>query len=283
MTETSDGEPGNGLALDVLPSYTAMLSAYHRSRAADLRAIVATLPLTPRDRVLDVACGDGTFSMLLAERCGEVVGVDLSSAYIAHAQEQVLDVPRAVPIHFQQADVAQLGFADGSFDFAWCAQSLFSLPDPLVTLREMVRVTRPGGFVAILENDSLHHLIMPLPIELELALKQAQLRALREHHRTRGVDKFYVGRDLSGLLLQVGLHAISARTFAVERHAPLDADETMFIHAQMTDLRKIADPYLDEPTRASFAMLFNRDSDLYLLRQPEFHLTHLEMLAVGRK
>src|SRR6266511_3844958 len=118
MTTTHTIEPGAGLPDDELPGYWRMLHAYHRSRSAELRAMIATLPLAPGDRVLDVASGDGCHSVWLVE----------------------------------QGDANALAFADGMFDLVWCAQSFYSLPDPIATLREMVRVTRPGGHVAVLEN-----------------------------------------------------------------------------------------------------------------------------------
>ena len=280
MTQTFEHEPGNGLAHEELPAYAAMLAAYHRSRDAELRAIVATLPLTPQSSVLDVASGDGYFSRVLAECAGSVVGVDLSTAFIELARHQSAAFGN---VSFQQAEVGALGFADNCFDVVWCAQSLFSLPDPITSLREMARVAKPGGYVAILENDSLHHLIMPWPAELELAVRQAQLRALTARNAARGADKFYIGRDLAGLLIQASLLVHSVRTFAVERHAPLSDDETLFLREHLAEVRCVADPHLDPASRRAFDILFNADSSLYLLAQPNFHLTHLEMLAVGKK
>ena len=174
MDTTFDVEPGAGLEDDKLPPYARMLHAYHRSRENELRAIIATLPITRQSRVIDVASGDGCFSLLLAERAETVVGVDLSAAYIAEARRQARSSPHSGRISFQQAEVGAIAFADNSFDLVWCAQSLFSLPDPLETLREMQRICKTGGYVAVLENDSLHHIIMPWPVELELALKQAR-------------------------------------------------------------------------------------------------------------
>src|SRR6476619_3278722 len=136
-------EPGAGLAPHELPGYARMLDAYHRSRAAELRAIIATLPLGPHSRVLDVACGDGCYSDWLAERAGQVVGVDLCAAYLDLAERRDTATIYANRISFGRADAAILPFGDGSFDLVWCAQSFFSLPDPLATVREMIRVTRP--------------------------------------------------------------------------------------------------------------------------------------------
>src|SRR3954471_843716 len=82
MSSSVGHETAAGQAADQLPGYARMLDAYHRSRAAELRAIIATLPLRPDSRVLDVACGDGCYSHWLAERPGQVIGMDWCAAYL---------------------------------------------------------------------------------------------------------------------------------------------------------------------------------------------------------
>jgi ubiquinone/menaquinone biosynthesis C-methylase UbiE len=276
-------EPGAGQAADELPGYARMLAAYHRSRSAELRAIIGILPLALESRVLDVACGDGCYSVWLAERAGLVVGVDLCAAYLDLAGSHAAAAAQAGRISFERADAAALPFKDGSFDLVLCAQSLFSLPATRATLREMVRVTRPAGHIAILENDTLHHVLLPWPVELELAVRRAQFQALTAQYGARAVDKFYIGRNLSGLFRECGIERCEVHTFLAERTAPLSADEELFLCHYLADLRERAWPYLDETARSAFDRLFDPDSASYLLRQPDFHLTHLESLAIGQR
>jgi len=274
---------GAGLATHELPGYARMLDAYHRSRAAELRAIIATLPLGPHRRVLDVACGDGCSSTWLAERAGQVIGVDLCAAYLDLAVRPGTAAVDANRISFGRADAARLPFIDGSFDLVWCAQSFFSLPDPLATLREMVRVTQPAGHIAILENDTLHQILLPWPAELELAVRWAQFQALAAEYGTGAVDKFYIGRNLCGLFRECGIKRCEMHTFAIERGAPLSTDEELFLCLYFAELREGAWPYLDAAAQAAFDRLFDPCSASYLLRRPDFHLTHLEALALGQR
>lgn len=274
------GEPGAGLLSDELPKYARMLDAYHRARAPELRAILATLP--PARRVLDLACGDGCYSMWLAERGGWVVGVDRSAAYLDLARRRAVRAPR-LRVSFELADATALPCEDNSFDLSWCAQSLYSLPDPLAVMRELVRVTRPGGHIALLENDTLHQILLPWPVELELAVRQAQFDALRANHAAQGLDRFYIGRNLCGLFEQCGVESCSVRTFAVERCAPLTTDEELFLSLYFAGLREHAWPYLAAEARTAFDLLFDPRAETYLLRRPDLHLTHIEHLAVGRK
>jgi ubiquinone/menaquinone biosynthesis C-methylase UbiE len=283
MSSSFVRETAAGQAADQLPGYARMLDAYHRSRAADLRAIIATLPLRPDSRVLDVACGDGCYSHWLAERAGQVIGVDLCAAYLDLAVRPGTAAEYTNRISFGRADVARLPFKDGSFDLVWCAQSFFTLPEPLVTLREMVRVTRPAGHIVVLENDSLHQILLPWPAELELAVRSAQFQALAAKYGMEAVHKFYIGRNLCGLFRECGIERCETHTFPIERRAPLSSDEELFLCLYFAELREGAWPYLDAAEQAAFDRLFDPTSASYLLRRPDFHLTHLETLAIGQR
>ena len=93
-----------------------------------------------------------------------MTAVDVSSAFLRVARTGA--GPR---LGFAASAIERLPFADDVFDLVWCAQSLYSLPEPVEAVRLMRRVVKPGGVVAVLENDSLHHLLLPWPIEVELA------------------------------------------------------------------------------------------------------------------
>lgn len=283
MTTVFAKEPGAGLPDDELPAYTHMLHAYHRAHACDLRAILAAIPLALHDRVLDLACGDGCYTIWLAERGAQVIGADLSPACLDLARQRADATPYAAKIHFEQVDAAALPFKDGEFDLGWCSQSLYSLPDPLAALHELARVIRTEGHIAILENDALHQIVLPWPADLELAVRQAQFKALAAEYGEQMVKKFYIGRDLCGLLQQVGIKPCVVRAFPVERRAPLVGDEQLFLKLYFADLRQRAWPYLSTAMRQAFDMLLDPCSETYLLRQHDFYLIYLELLVIGAK
>ncbi len=106
--------------------------------------VLRAAALRPADRVLDVATGTGVVARAAAEHVSErVTGVDLNPA--------MLDVARrmAADLEWRQGDVASLPFDDESFDVVTCQAALFFVPDPTAALREMRRVTRPGGRVVV--------------------------------------------------------------------------------------------------------------------------------------
>ena len=103
--------------------------------------------------VLDVACGTGVVAAAAAERVGPsgaVTGVDINPGMIAVAA-------RTQGVRWARADVARLPFPDGGFDRVLCQAGLQFVPDRLGALREMGRVLRPGGRVALLVWRALHH------------------------------------------------------------------------------------------------------------------------------
>ena len=160
--------------------------------------------------VLDMACGDGVYSPWLAERVGSggrVVAVDMRTEYLELARKQSACSPFSGIIEFLAASIESLPLEDESFDLCWCAQSLYSLPDPVQALQHMRRVTRPGGVVAVLEGDSFHHIILPWPVELELSVRAAKAsRHLAQKSDQPG--KYYVGRQLRRVFREAGLERI---------------------------------------------------------------------------
>lgn len=126
----------------------------HRWRTAENSAAYLLPALVPGTRLLDVGCGPGSVTIDLAARLepGEVVGVDTSAAVVEIAQKAAADAG-ADNVTFQVADAYDLPFADDAFDVVHAHQVLQHLTDPIAALREMRRVTRPGGVVALRDAD----------------------------------------------------------------------------------------------------------------------------------
>ena len=104
-------------------------------------------------RVLDVACGTGDLSLVLAEAGrASVVGLDFCRPMLEVARRKADDGERAVP--FIEGDALRLPFADETFDVATIAFGLRNLAGVLDGLKELRRILRPGGRVAVLEFSS---------------------------------------------------------------------------------------------------------------------------------
>jgi len=100
--------------------------------------------------VLDVACGTGVVTRAAAERVasgGRVAGIDLNPGMIAVARS--LPPTAGAAIEWHEASALALPFADSGFDVVLCQQGLQFFPDKALALREMRRVLRPGGRLAL--------------------------------------------------------------------------------------------------------------------------------------
>jgi len=107
----------------------------------------------PGLRWLDVGCGSGAFTEMVAEQCAPaaVCGIDPSAEQLAYARTR----PRLQNAEFRQADAAALPFSDATFDVAVMPLVIFFLPVPITGVREMTRVVAPRGIVAAYAWDLL--------------------------------------------------------------------------------------------------------------------------------
>ncbi len=125
----------------------------HRWRTAENSAGYLLPHLRPGLDLLDVGCGPGTVTVDLARRVapGRVVGLDVSADPLAEARD--LAAWADVPVDFVVGDVHALDVPDDSFDVVHAHQVLQHLTDPVAALREMARVCRPGGLLAVRDVD----------------------------------------------------------------------------------------------------------------------------------
>jgi SAM-dependent methyltransferase len=106
--------------------------------AADLRA---------GERVLDVACGSGNAALAAARRFCQVTGVDFVPSLLDRARRRA--EAEGLQVTFQEADAEDLPFAAGSFDAVLSTCGAMFTPDQEQTARELLRVCRPGGRIAM--------------------------------------------------------------------------------------------------------------------------------------
>ncbi|WP_265108380.1 class I SAM-dependent methyltransferase [Halosolutus halophilus] len=138
----------------------------------DSREALEPLDLSSRDRVLDVGCGTGELSRVLASECpGEVIGCDADRDLLAVAGEHVPVVA---------GDALQLPFPDDAFDLVVCQALLINLPDPAAALAEFARVSTT--LVAAIEPDN-GAVAVDSSVDAEESLERRARRAYLE-----GVD-----------------------------------------------------------------------------------------------
>lgn len=110
-----------------------------------LRALAKAVDARPGERVLDLAAGTGSSSAVIACSGAEVIACDLSAGMIEVGRE------RHPHLTFVQGNAMDLEFEDESFDAVTISYGLRNIPDPELALREMLRVTKPGGRLVVNE------------------------------------------------------------------------------------------------------------------------------------
>jgi demethylmenaquinone methyltransferase / 2-methoxy-6-polyprenyl-1,4-benzoquinol methylase len=114
--------------------------------------LVSRIDAGPADTVLDVACGTGAVAVELARTHGcRVVGLDQSPEMLAEGHRRVSDAGLADRVELVAGRAEELPFEDGSFAGLTFTYLLRYVDDPAATIRELVRVVRPGGTIAMLE------------------------------------------------------------------------------------------------------------------------------------
>jgi ubiquinone/menaquinone biosynthesis C-methylase UbiE len=101
----------------------------------------------PGARVLDVACGSGNAALAAARRYAKVSGLDYVPALIDRARQRA--AADGVDVDFRVGDAQALPYADGEFDTVLSVFGVMFAPDQEQTAAELLRVTRPGGTIAI--------------------------------------------------------------------------------------------------------------------------------------
>ena len=138
----------------------------HRWRTAENSAAYLLPMLRSEDNLLDVGAGAGTITADLAGLVTAVTAIEIGTSELDLARATATE--RGVAnIDFRVADVHALEFADDTFDVTHAHQVLQHVADPVQAMREMARVTKPGGIVAVRDSDYSGFCWWPLIPELD--------------------------------------------------------------------------------------------------------------------
>ncbi|CQR50960.1 MULTISPECIES: class I SAM-dependent methyltransferase [Haloferax] len=166
----------------------------------DSRAALADLDLGGRTRILDVGCGTGEFTRVLAEAAdARVVGVDADTDLLSVAADRA-------GIEAVAGDATRLPFAADSFDLVVCQALLVNLPDPTAALSEFARVS--SDLVATVEPDNAA-VGVDSTVEAEAALD----RRVRDAFRDGVATDVALGDRVRGLFADAGLSVVGTRRY----------------------------------------------------------------------
>jgi ubiquinone/menaquinone biosynthesis C-methylase UbiE len=136
---------------DFMAKYVGM-SVLHPGGFASTKRLMQNIKLDKDKKVLDIACGKGTTSILIAKKFGcRVVGIDISPVLIEDAKELTKRNKVDKLIDFQVADATHLPFNDNEFDSSIAQAMLVLIDDKESVIREALRVIKPSGIAGWIE------------------------------------------------------------------------------------------------------------------------------------
>jgi ubiquinone/menaquinone biosynthesis C-methylase UbiE len=263
-------------------SYIQSLLESDSLRKSILREMVKSLNLPVGSHGLDAGCGIGLQCLLLAEEtgpAGHVTGLDISEEMLDYGLEIVKDAGLSERIDFKKGDISGLPFDDKSFDWAWSSDCAGYAPfQPIPKLKEMKRVVKPGGIVAIAAWSS--EKLLPGYPRLE-----ARLGAT-----TAGIAPFIQGKDPElhfmralGWFREIGLKEYGVKVFVDSVSAPLSNEVRNFLEALFEMRWPDVSSELSSEDLAEFNRLCKPDSPDFILDHPDYCAYFTYTLFWGRK
>lgn len=222
--------------------------------------LVRTTDPPSEARVLDIATGPGYVAFGFADRCQEVVGVDLTEAPLEIA-EQTRQEHGVDNTHFQKADAENLPFEESSFDVVVCRFAFHHLEHPSRVLQQMTHVCRPNGTVVVEDLVVSEH------------SHRGKYQNEFEQHRDPSHVRAYSLSKLLGIFTEIGLEVEHVHT-----NVHILEVEDWLHNAQASESRATKARTLieqDVVENLSGTRPFRRDGKL--------HFTHHTATIVGRQ
>ncbi|MCK4771929.1 MAG: methyltransferase domain-containing protein [Candidatus Latescibacteria bacterium] len=262
-------------------SYIQNLVVSDPLQESAFRKAIQILELLPGSRGLDAGCGIGLQALMLAEAVGpggHVTGLDVSPELLRYAESKIEKSGMAARISFQRGDVSRLPFDDDTFDWVWSANCVgYETIEPLPLVKELARVVRPGGSVAILAWSSQQ--LLPGYPRLE-----ARLNAT-----CSGIAPFIQGRKPElhflralGWYRKAGLENTVARTFVDDVCAPLSEDIRSALISLFSMRWVDVESELTPEDREEYKRLCRPESPDFILDHPDYYAFFIYSMFHGK-
>jgi demethylmenaquinone methyltransferase/2-methoxy-6-polyprenyl-1,4-benzoquinol methylase len=235
-----------------------------------VHSAIQALQFPPGSRGLDVGCGIGSHTLLLAEAvlpAGHITGLDSSPEQLAYAREAAKESELSKHVSFQEGDMNKLPFEDDTFDWVWSMDCAGYAPvEPLPLIRGLVRVVKPRGRIAILAWSSQQ--LLPGYPSLEARIN-ATSAGIAPFVNVESPEKHFL-RAL-GWFRDAGMEALTAQTFVGTVQAPLSDD----VREELLSLFRMRWPGVQSEIKqedwAEFQRLCQSESPDFILNLPDYY------------
>lgn len=270
----STNESGQSLA------DASQLDNHYRLCKAEYDRAIASVGIQPGWHVLDAGSGNGVFLphiVNLVGASGKVVALDHSEENIATVERWIQSARPAAQVATQVAGVTSLPFETASFDCVWCANVSQYLTDNELrqAIAEFVRVTKPGGLVAIKEFDA--SLWQWFPVDMRLMWRLLDAASMAEVTQVVGCMR---SLNMSKWMRTQGLEIVSRQGMMSEVQQ-LSPPDVIYLAGVFRWLASIADDLsLSDSDKAEWRRLSDNVEDV--LTDPDYLYRELFMLTIGR-
>jgi len=264
-------------------TYIRQLRESYPLREPVLRDVIQALELPPGSRGLDVGCGLGQPALLLAEFVGSgghITALDQSLEFLRQAEDLVKKSSLSEQITFKQGNVHHLPFDDAEFDWVWSVDCVGypTVGEQVPLLKELSRVIRPGGKIAILTWTSQK--LLPGYLLLEARLNVTSATIVQHLEAKKPESNFMRGL---GWFRDAGLEDIRARTFIGEVSAPLNNELRTALVCFFQMLWGEPLPGLAEEDWKEYERLCLPESPDFILKAPDYYAFYTYTVFQGVK
>lgn len=245
------------------------------------RSLIDSLKLSEGSRGLDIGCGTGSNTLILADavgRSGHVTGLDQSGDLLTHASQSAHKAGFSKRISFVRCDMKHLSFSDKPFDWVWSADCVGYAPgDGVSLIKNLAGLVKPGGSMFILAWSSQQ--LLPGYPHLEARLNTT----------SAGIAPFFRGQQPQSHFLRAsawfrtaGLKNISVTTFVGDIQAPL-GEEKRRAMASLFEMRwGESGSELTKKERMEYQRLCNPYSPDFIPASPDYYGFFTYTLFCGR-
>jgi SAM-dependent methyltransferase len=268
--------------------YLSYLQQFDRVFEPLHRDMIDWLNIAGSPRILDAGCGAGGITRLLAEAGGadsHITALDIEADFLVAAKKLLEEIPAAM--RYQEGSLDELPFADGQFELIWCSRVIHHMPDQLAAMREMRRVLKPGGKLALREDGLLMQLL-PFDIGLGEPGLDERLNAVRawEFAQLRPSIPGSVAYPFgwTRLMRDADFTQVTARSFLFEAFPPFDTDLSEFLLRHWGRLLEEAEirARLSPDDQNVLVQLMDPHSQYFLLGRNDLYFVKVSTVYVGQ-